>query len=353
MSKKSIVFSLLFAGATATVSTAATDWRDFKYLAARTAIADEAAKPGSRCPLSKAYLDTLDLDVLSLCLAYGWSAMDAAQRYPALALKVFALYGEDPTFRSVFDRYGHQVIPVLGYFIENGSTSYRINATVQGAFEQISLGRMPTWGEGLTGEQMGFMAVQELDERGAELLAEFEIVDGHAKRKAIEASVLGAKNFFLGGIHRIETIWTRGGSPTWKDYGGAALDVAVVAGGVGLLAKEARAAEVVAGRTSPRVVAVNASRILRNVGTVAIRPVGNLAVLYIGLTHPTLIASAVGWVADQLGLNGPICIFFAYLLLFRMLYWFLRPLFWYVWQPIRLAIRAFSRRQSAAKATPS
>jgi hypothetical protein len=279
--------------------------------------------------------------------------MDAAQRYPALAQKVFALYGDDPTFRSMFDRYGHQVIPVVGYFIENGSTSYRFNATIQEAVQQISLGQLPTWGEKLTGEQMGFMAVQELEERGAELLAEFEIVDGHAKRKPIEANVLGAKNFFLGGIHRVETIWTRGGSPTWKDYGGAALDVAVVAGGVGLLAKEARAAEVVAGRTSPRVVAVDASRILQGVGTVAIGPVGNLAVLYVALTHPTLIASAVGWTAEQLGFNGPVCIFFAYLLLFRMLYWFLQPLFWCIWQPIRLAIRVFSKRQSASGATPS
>jgi hypothetical protein len=81
----------------------------------------------------------------------------------------------------------------------------------------------------------------------------------------------------LGGIHKVETIWTRGGSPTRKDYGGPVLDVAVVAGGIGLLAKEARAAEVAVGRTSPRVVAVNATRILRNVGTVAIGPVGNLA----------------------------------------------------------------------------
>jgi hypothetical protein len=152
---------------------------------------------------------------------------------------------------------------------------------------------------------MGFMAVQELDERGAELLAEFEIVDGRARRKPIEATVLGTKNFLLGGIQKVETIWTRGGSPTWKDYGGAVLDVAVVAGGVGLLAKEARAAEVAVGRTSPRVVAVNATRILRNVGAAAIGPVGNLAVLYVVLTHPTLIGSAVDGLPSNLGSMGP------------------------------------------------
>jgi hypothetical protein len=124
MSKNSIVTSVLVATLAAGVSTAGTDWRDFRGLAARTAIADEAAKPGSNCPLSKAYVDALDLDVLSICVRYGWPAMDAAQRYPALASKVFALYGEDRTFRAVFDRYGHPVIPVVGYFLENGSTRY-------------------------------------------------------------------------------------------------------------------------------------------------------------------------------------------------------------------------------------
>jgi hypothetical protein len=197
------------------------------------------------------------------------------------------------------------------------------------------------------------MAVQELDERGAEVLAEFEIVHEHAKRKSIEATVLGTKNLVLGGIHKLETVWARGGSPTWKDYGGAALDVAVVAGGVGLLAEEARVAEAATGRASPRIVAANASRILRNVGSVAVGPLGNLAVLYVALTHPTLIASAVGWAAEQLGLNGPVCIFFAYLLLFQFLYWLLRPLLWFVWQPIRFTVWLYSRNHSTNAGVPS
>jgi hypothetical protein len=91
MSKNSIVTSLLLATLAAGVSTAVTDWRDFRGLAARTAIADEAAKPGSNCPIAKTYVDTLDLDVLSICVRYGWPAMDAAQRYPALASKVFVI----------------------------------------------------------------------------------------------------------------------------------------------------------------------------------------------------------------------------------------------------------------------
>jgi hypothetical protein len=348
MSKKYIVTSLLLVGAAACASTAATDHRDFKELAARTAMSDEVSKAGAKCPISQALIDTLDLNVLSICANYGLTAMEAAQRYPAVATKVFALYGEDPMFRSAFERYGQMVVPVVGYFVENGSNRYRLTAAVHGAIQQVSQGRMPTWGDAPSDEQMGYMAVQELEERGAELLAEFEIVDGHAKRKSIEATVLGTKNLFLGGIQKLETVWTRGESPTWKDYGGAALDVAVVAGGIGLLAKEARVAEAAAGRSSPRIVAVDATAVLRKVGTIAMGPVGNAAVLYVVLTHPMLVASAVGWAAERLGLNAPACIFFAYLLFFQLLWWFSRPLRWCVWQPIRLTLRVYSRKPSTS-----
>jgi hypothetical protein len=346
MSRKSIVTSLLLVATVACAATAATDRRDFKELAARTAMVDEASKPGTKCPISKAFVETLNLDVLSICARYGLAALDAAQRYPAVATKVFALYGEDPMFRLAFDRYGQMVVPVVGYFIERGSNRYRVNAAVHDAIRQISQGQMPTWDSAPGGEQMGYMAVQDLDKRGTELLAEFEIVDGQAKRKSIESTVLGIKNLFLGGIQQLETVWVRGETPTWKDYGGAALDVAVVAGGIGLLSREASVAESAAEESSPGLLAADATAVLRQVGTIALGPVGGAAVLYVVLTHPILVASAVGWGAERLGLNGPLCIFFAYLLLFQFLFWLFRPLFRCIWQPIRLAMRTNPRQMA-------
>ncbi|NOJ39066.1 hypothetical protein [Bradyrhizobium australiense] len=351
MSLKLTVSYLLMAGAVAGASAVATDWRDFKDLAARTAMADQAAKPGSKCPLSKPYMDGLDLDVLSVCVAYGLPAMEAARRYPALATKVFGLYGEDPRFRSVFERYGHQVVPVVGYFFENGSKQYQVSQGFSGAVQRIWQGQLPTWPEQLNKETIGLMAIHELDERGPELLAEFEIVDGRAKRKPFQTVVLGTKNFFLGGIQNVETIVVRGErSLTWGDVGGAALDVAAMAGGVGLLAKEARAADVFASRGSVRAVSANAYRTLRTVGNVALGPVGNLALLYIFVTHPTLIGSAAGWVAESLGLDPTICIFFAYLLMFQLLLPIFLPLFWCIRQTVRLFVRGLARQQSSEPA---
>lgn len=342
---------LLIAGTAAGVAAAATNWREFKDMAARTAIEDQANRVDSKCPLSKTYVERHDLDVLSVCVAYGLPAMDAARRYPALAAKVFGLYGDDPMFRAVFDRYGHQVVAVIGYFLENGSKQYQVSQAFRGAVQRIWQGQLPTWPEGLNNETIGLMAIHELDERGSELLAEFEIVDGRAKRKPLETAVLGTKNFFLSGIHTVETVVVRGDRyPTWGEVGGAALDLAAMAGGVGLLAKEARAADALASRGSVRAVSASAYRTLRTVGTVAIGPVGNVALLYVFVTHPALIGSAVGWVADGLGLDPTICIFFVYLLTFRMLLPVLRPLFLCVRHAAKLLVRYRRRRAAASPA---
>jgi hypothetical protein len=95
------------------------------------------------------------------------------------------------------------------------------------------------------------MAIYAIDERGQGLLAEFEIVDGIAKWKPVTGVMLGAQDFFTGGIQHLETVFVRSEqSPTFGDFGGAALDVAVVIGGVGALAKEVRAADLAVGGRS-------------------------------------------------------------------------------------------------------
>ena len=117
---KKLVLPLGIAALTAAGLAMASDRRGFEELAVRAAIADQASAQGAKCPLSVEHTDTVDLGLLSICLKYGLGAYDAAQRYPATAAKVFAVYGEDETFQEVFDRYGHPVIPVIAFFVENG-----------------------------------------------------------------------------------------------------------------------------------------------------------------------------------------------------------------------------------------
>jgi hypothetical protein len=90
----------------AAVLALASDRRGFEELAVRAAVAQQTSAPGAKCPLSAEHADTADLGLLGICLKYGLGAYGAAQRYPATAAKVFAVYGEDETFQKVLDRYG-------------------------------------------------------------------------------------------------------------------------------------------------------------------------------------------------------------------------------------------------------
>ncbi len=124
------------------------DRRGFEELVARAAIADEARTEGSKCPLSQEYTDKADIGLLSICLKYGLGAYEAAQRYPATAAKVFAVYGEDETFQKVLDRYGHPVIPVIAFFVEHGSREFQIRQAIGKAVQQMWEGSKTEMGGG-------------------------------------------------------------------------------------------------------------------------------------------------------------------------------------------------------------
>jgi len=402
---KNFVLPLAIAAMIAAVLAKASDRRGFEELAIRAAAADEARTPGAKCPLSQDYTDKADIRLLSICLKYGLDAYEAAQRYPATAAKVFAVYGEEETFQKVLDRYGHQVIPVVAYFVENGSREFQIRQALGDALQKIWEGKKPKWElADITREQIGLIAIYHLEHRGHEMLAEFEIVDGVAKRKLLARFLLGAKDLLLGGVGDLETILVRGERlPTWKEVGFAALDVAIVAGGVGAVAKAARvgggaaevveksavrlgaesaatrntirlAAESTAGKNTIRLAAAegafenNAIRLAAAEGAAekntirlaaegayeAISAVGKTGVLvapvafvYVAVTRPQLIASAGGWVAEQLGANRLVGIFVVYLMGIFLIFQLLRPLLWCgrtVGKPIfRLARYAYNK----------
>ena len=402
---KNFVLPLAIAAMIAAILAKASDRRGFEELAIRAAVADEARTPGAKCPLSQDFTDKADIRLLSICLKYGLDAFEAAQRYPATAAKVFAVYGEEETFQKVLDRYGHQVIPVVAYFVENGSREFQIRQALGDALQKIWEGKKPKWElADITREQIGLIAIYHLEHRGHEMLAEFEIVDGVAKRKLLARFLLGTKDLLLGGVGDLETILVRGERlPTWKEVGFAALDVAIVAGGVGAVAKAARlgggaaevveksavrlgaegaatkntirlAAESTAGKNTIRLAAAesaaenNAIRLAAAEGAAekntirlaaegayeAISAVGKTGVLvapvafvYVAVTRPQLIASAGGWVAEQLGANRLVGIFVVYLIGIFLIFQLLRPLLWCgrtVGKPIfRLARYAYNK----------
>jgi hypothetical protein len=359
---KKFIIPLGIAALIAALLAMASDRRGFEELAVRAAFADEARAQGSKCPLSADYTDKADIGLLSICLKYGLSAYEAARRYPATAAKVFAVYGEDETFQMVLDRYGHAVIPVIAFFVEHGSREFQIRQAIGDALQQMWEGKKPKWKlADITREQVGLIAIYRLAARGNEMLAEFEIVDGAAKRKPMTRLMLGMKDLLLGGVGDIETILVRGERlPSWKEVGFAALDVTIVAGGLGAAAKAARlgvataetaeksavrlgvegaaaekntmrlaAAEGTAENNVIRVSAQGAYEAISTVGKTGMF-VAPIAFAYVAITRPQLIASAGGWVAEQLGSNRFVGIFAVYLIGTFLILQFLRPLWWCV-----------------------
>jgi hypothetical protein len=326
------ILRLVTAAVIAAVLAMAADRRGFEELAVRSAIADEARAPGAKCPLSQEYTDKADIGLLSICLKYGLGAYEAAQRYPAAAAKVFAVYGEDETFQKILDRYGHPVIPVIAYFVEHGSRESQIRQALGDALQQMWEGKIPKWKMAdITREQVGLLAVYHLAAHGNEMLAEFEIVDGTARRKPVARLLFGLKDLLLGGVGDIETILVRGERlPTWKEVGFAALDVTIVAGGIGAVAKAARvgagAAEVVE-KSTVRLAAEGAYEAITAVGKTGM-VVAPMAFAYVAINRPQLLASAGGWVAEQLGGNRFVGIFAVYLIGIFLVLQFLRPLLW-------------------------
>lgn len=329
---KWFIRALMVAFVLAGVATLAGDGRTFEEKAERVAIAEQASALGTKCPLSRQYIDEADLGLLRLCIAYGLSAFEAAKRYPESAAKVFAVYGKEKAFQKILDQYGHQVIPIISYFVENGSFKFQARQMLGEVLDQVWAGQLPKWElTKLTREQIGLVAIYEIAARGHEILAEFEIVDGVAKPKPFTGSILEAKQFFLGGIGDLETILVRGERlPTWKEVGSAGLDVAVLAGGVGGIAKVARVGgDALVEKSAARLMAEGAYETLSVAGK-TVKNVAPYAALYVVVTRPSLIPYFGGWVAEQFGINRYVGMFIVYFVGVLLALECLRRLTWYV-----------------------
>lgn len=316
-----------------------TDRADFEAEVERAVLVAEVRQQGSACPLSREAADRAPDWVLSACMTGGLGWYDAAQRYGEDAAGIFSVYGADEEFATVFDRLGHAVVPVVAYFVRNGSTQYLLHETLGQGLSRV-------WNDGeagfaeLTPEQYGLIAIHELDRRGHEMLSEFEIVGGVAVRKPLTRALFGVKNLVFGGASDLEAVIARGERlPTWGEMGWAAVDAAIVVGGIGAATRAVRVARVpatVSARGTSRAIHLRAAgqgavRSLATVGKAA-GVAAIVAIPYVAITRPHLVAGAGGWLAEQAGLPGWLGVFGVYALLclalVALLRIVLRPVMW-------------------------
>lgn len=293
---------------------------EFEDAVTRAILVEKIRRDGSQCPLSREAADRAEQWVLAACAEGGLGWYKAAQKYGDDAEKVYLTYGQDAGFADVFERLGPPVIPVIAYFVENGSTQYYLQ-------DAVGQGLARLWGGAATGdltpEQYGLIAIAELKHRGHEMLSEFEIVNGVAVRKQFTRTVLAAKNVAFGGISDLEQVLARGERlPSWSEVGWASFDAVVLAGGVGVAAKALRAAKAPAA-VAGRAAGATRFRTLATAGRGAIRSltaVGKVAgvatvvaIPYIAITRPHLLTGAAAWVAEQVGMPGWLGAFLVYL----------------------------------------
>lgn len=347
------------------------DRHDFADQVMQAALAEEIRRDDTRCPLSSKAAEQARPWVLAACATGGLGWHEAAARYDDDAARIFHVYGEDADFAEIFDRLGHPVVPVIAYFVNNGSSQYLLQETLGQGLSRLWNNRQLGFGLAeISPEQYGLIAIHELKVRGHEMLSEFEIVEGKAFRRQFTRTLLGAKNIVFGGVSELEGVITRGERlPSWSEVGWAAFDAVIVVGGVGAAAKAlrvARAPVAVAGRGTLRIAHLRASgrgavQSLSAVGTAA-GVAAVVALPYVAITRPHLLTNAAGWIAEQAGFPSWLGAFAAYLLFCLVLAFLLRlvlgPLVWTLRILSRIAagltgaLSSAPRRQTSTPHTP-
>jgi hypothetical protein len=203
----------------------------------RAYLAEKAKEPGSTCKLSDDLFDSERKELLLICDEKGMLAYVRAKTYPQ-HFNVFVTYFNEPLFWEVV-RTSEDAVPIIAYLIQRESRIDTMKNNLRVAVQSVREKRgIPATFDEITPEQYGLMGIVELSERGHEMMAEFEIVSGEARRKQFTRALNMVVNFFTGNTKDFERIYVRAERmPTWRDYGKVAIDAAVVFGAVGIVAK--------------------------------------------------------------------------------------------------------------------
>jgi hypothetical protein len=151
------------------------EWQErvsFEDAVVRAAFAEAIRGDHTRCPISSKAVEQVRPWVLAACAAGGLGWVEAEARYGEDAAKVFHVYGEEPEFIEVFDRLGHAVVPVIAYFVKNGSSQYRLQETIGQGLSRLWNGEQVGFVLAeIAPEQYGLLAIHELKDRGYEMLS--------------------------------------------------------------------------------------------------------------------------------------------------------------------------------------
>jgi hypothetical protein len=290
---------------------------------------------GMSCPLKEDVVRNAPADVVAVCARYGDVAFRIAQRYPEIAPRLFALYGDLPEWREVLDRYGHEIIPIVWHF-QQGSKEIQVRQAIGRIVSDVLRGERPVFQmEDLTQEQLGYIAILMLKDQGHDLLGQFEFVDGGVRRRPLQSALSTLKELFLGGVSQLERVLVRGERwPSFGEIGYAFLDVAVATGGISALTSlrvAGPAAEDMAATRFSRLTALEAgSRAVGDsaltLGRKVLPTAAVVGAVYLAMTHPHVVTGAGQWIAEKAGLPSWVGAFAIWLILLFPVMMIISPL---------------------------
>ena len=231
----------------------------------------------------------------------------ALVQYPQALPKVYALYGHTPELQEVFRRYGHnQIVPIVEKCLDEGDRLLELATQFDELMSSPLKKRLEV--SDVEPAECGWRAILLTLVAGNDFLGQY-VIDNKGKAHVLPGSSILAilKRLTVSGLQGLERKFVLRETPTLKEWGFGALDVAVI----GIASKAAataakrgiaRIARPSLGRqlTSARVgmmgfAGVYAPRIAKYA------TIGGVA--YLVLYHPQVITGAAGVIADTMGVS--------------------------------------------------
>jgi len=227
----------------------------------------------------------------------------ALAQYPQASMRVYMLYGHTPELREVFQKFGHnQIVPIIEKCFEQGDVLIELSTQIGGLLSSLTQGKANVGA--VSPAECGWRAILLTRAAGNNFLGQY-VIDSSGRARLLPGSSLLAilKRLTTGGLQLVERRLVLGENPTSREWGLAALDIAVaaVAGKAITTALKpgiARAARPTLGsmRSGIGVFAQTYAPTIAKYGTIT-------GVAYLVLHHPRVISGAAKILADTLGVT--------------------------------------------------
>jgi hypothetical protein len=258
----------------------------------------------------------------------------ALSKYPKTR-EILSVYGSDPEFKQILEKYGESIIPPIQYFRENDiglvSAINSIKNLVQSAkeFADNLMGSEQSYLNSKTqsqqaevgADQRGRYAINFINQEGYDFMGQFVLdKENKVRWNQTERFLEGANSMMAGGIKTLETKYDNGNDITTIDIFWAGMDVAGVVGSFKLL----RAGNTLA-RSGLRLSIVHRTgifastlvskfKIFQKLGKYS----AGIATAYIIISHPNLLNSVFAETANLIGFNPSIALLAGWSLIFMI-----------------------------------